>query len=222
MNVWRQCFRQWLLAPLRDEAGEEDDGVEVGGRGEETPLYVAVLLWRLVGRGAQGGVCLNFSLSLRTGTLISIGPGPHPRKRGRGKHFRAITEGEKKKDWKESRSRGRIATAQQEMLTANLICMQVQGEWRWWGLVVGLGFYSLSNLHVKCWPGQLTGKRGIVCPPNHLVLLSSSPLHRHLSRFLHRAGGEHSRHRNRKMLLHLKSVWTRRFIVCRCLLLWGP
>lgn len=37
MNVWGQCFRQWLLAPLRDEAGEEDDGGEVGwdrGRGE--------------------------------------------------------------------------------------------------------------------------------------------------------------------------------------------
>lgn len=40
---------------------------------------------------------MNFSLSLRTGTLISIGPGPHPRERGGGKHFRAITEEEKKK-----------------------------------------------------------------------------------------------------------------------------
>lgn len=26
--------------------------------------------------------------------------------------------------------------AQQEMLTANLICMQVQGEWKWLGRVV--------------------------------------------------------------------------------------
>lgn len=64
------------------------------------------------------------------------------------------------------------------MLTANLICMQVQGECRWWGrvVVVMVGFYSLSNLHVKCWPGQLMGKRGIVCPPN-LLVLRSSPLH---------------------------------------------
>lgn len=132
---------------------------------------------------------MNFSLSLRTGTLISIGPGPHPRERGGGgSTFEPLLRGrKKKKDGKESRSRGRIATAQQEMLTANLICMQVQGEWRWWEEA---GSYSLSNLHVKCWPGQLMGKRGIVCPPPpHPALLFPSPLHRHLPHFLQRAGG---------------------------------
>lgn len=46
--------------------------------------------------------------------------------------------------------------AQQEMLTANLIYMQVQGEWG--------KAYSISNLHVKSWPGQLMGMRGIVHP----------------------------------------------------------
>lgn len=68
--------------------------------------------------------------------------------------------------------------AQQEMLTANLIYMQVQGEWRG----VGWGAYSVSNLHVKCWPGQLMGMRGIVRP----MLLFPSPLHQYLPRFLQR------------------------------------
>lgn len=58
--------------------------------------------------------------------------------------------------------------AQQEILTANLIYMQVQGEWG--------GAYSVSNLHVKCWPGQLMGMRGIVRP----VLVYSSLLHQYL------------------------------------------
>lgn len=63
--------------------------------------------------------------------------------------------------------------AQQEMLTANLIYMQVHGEW-------GGGAYSVSNLHVKCWPGQLMGMRGIVRP----MLLFPSPLHQYLLHFL--------------------------------------
>lgn len=102
------------------------EGENPQNRGEvgKMPFYVVVLLWRLFGRGAQGSVCLNFSLSLRTGTLISIGPGPHPRKGG--STFKPLLEKKKERGSKRGR---RIAMAQQEMLTANLIYMQVQGEW---------------------------------------------------------------------------------------------
>lgn len=96
-------------------------------------FLMVVLLWRLFGRGAQGSVCLNFSLSLRTGTLISIGPGPEPRKKGGGGTLRPLLKKKKKKRGKRRSKRGRrIAVAQQEMLTANLIYMQVHGEWWWW------------------------------------------------------------------------------------------
>lgn len=74
--------------------------------------------------------------------------------------------------------------AQQEMLTANLICMQVQGEWRGW--VGGGGAYSVSNLHVKCWPGQLMGMRGIVRP-----MLFVPTLLQYLSRWLERYKNRH-------------------------------
>lgn len=66
----------------------------------------------------------------------------------------------------------RIAMAQQEMLTANLIYMQVQGEWG--------GAYSVSNIHVKRRPGQLMEMRGIVRP----ILLFPSPLHQYQPCFL--------------------------------------
>lgn len=80
--------------------------------------------------------------------------------------------------------------AQQEMLTANLIYMQVQGEWRERERRGG-GAYSVSNLHVKCWPGQLMGMRGIVRPmlfvPTLLQYLRGSALKRHKNRHHHLA-----------------------------------
>lgn len=86
--------------------------------------------------------------------------------------------------------------AQQEMLTANLIYMQVQGEWGGGG-----GTYSVSNLHVKCWPGQLMGMRGIVRP----MLLFPSPLHQYLPRFLQRIKKKRRRYLS-EVPLHLKSI----------------
>lgn len=122
---------------------------------------MVVLVWRLFGRGAQGSACLDFSLSLRTGTLIRIGPGSYPGKGGvLSDHY---LRKKKEKGGERSKKERRTAVAQQEMLTASLIYMQVQGEWG--------GAYSVSNLHVKCWPGQLMGMRH--CSP-HAAL---PPLH---------------------------------------------
>lgn len=67
----------------------------------------------------------------------------------------------------------------------------------------GGGAYSVSNLHVKRWPGQLMGMRGIVRP----MLLFPSPLHQYLLRFL---GGRKRDITLNDDNLHLKSIWTRR------------
>lgn len=50
----------------------------------------------------------------------------------------------------------------------------------------GGGAYSVSNLHVKCWPGQLMGMRGIVRP-----MLFVPTLLQYLSRWLERYKNRH-------------------------------
>lgn len=113
---------------------------------------------------------MDFSLSLRTGTLIRIGPGSYPGKGGvLSDHY---LRKKKEKGGERRKKERRTAVAQQEMLTASLIYMQVQGEWG--------GAYSVSNLHVKCWPGQLMGMRGIV-RPMLLFPLSITPIPASLS-----------------------------------------
>lgn len=74
---------------------------------------------------------MDFSLSLRTGTLIRIGPSSYPGKGGvLSDHY--LRKKKKKKEGRgeeRSKKERRTAVAQQEMLTASLIYMQVQGEW---------------------------------------------------------------------------------------------
>lgn len=185
MYVRGQCVRAMETASIRDTQKGRQGRMSRGARrtrGREGILrmggrwwggvffYMVVLVWRLFGRGAQGSACLDFSLSLRTGTLIRIGPGSYPGKGGvLSDHY---LRKKKEKGGERSKKERRTAVAQQEMLTASLIYMQVQGEWG--------GAYSVSNLHVKCWPGQLMGMRGIV-RPMLLFPLSITPIPASLS-----------------------------------------
>lgn len=122
---WRQYLLKTVRKDSRGEWAEERGRRKREGilRTRGMPFFMVVLVWRLFGRSSQGSAYLDFSLSLRTGTLIRIGPGRYPRKGG------ALSGHYLKKRKKEGERGRRIAVAQQETLTANLIYMQVQGEW---------------------------------------------------------------------------------------------
>lgn len=203
MYVRGQCVRAMETASIRDTQKGRQGRMSRGARrtrGREGILrmggvffYMVVLVWRLFGRGAQGSACLDFSLSLRTGTLIRIGPGSYPGKGGvLSDHY---LRKKKEKGGERSKKERRTAVAQQEMLTASLIYMQVQGEWG------GLIPFPISMLNAG--QGSWWEWEALFAP----CCSSPSPLHQYLPLFL---CGIKKRgwHCFNNFNLDLKSIWT--------------